>query len=324
METGKKTAGGGTVYDDVFRTMLDKMPKLVIPLINEVFSEHYAEDEPVISLQNEHMELIDDKVIIDSYLRIKDKYYHLECQSNPDGTMAIRMLEYDFLIALKHAERDGYEYTLDYPNSCVLYLRCSEKTPDHLTVHVRFPDGKVCDYHTPIVKVNQYQFDEIFEKKLLFLLPYYIMRYEDALPAIEKDAARLSQLLEEYQTIYERLYKMRGRRQLSNYELTELRQLILKIVDWVAAKESSIRKGVKHMGGKVIEFEHDILMKQSEKVGEARGKALGEALGKASQLISSVDALIRNAQMPIEEACRLLSIHMSDYLAAKDLLSENK
>lgn len=26
-----------TIFDDVFRTMLEKMPELVIPLINEVF-----------------------------------------------------------------------------------------------------------------------------------------------------------------------------------------------------------------------------------------------------------------------------------------------
>ena len=32
----------GSVYDDVFRTMLDKMPQLVIPLVNEIFSQHYS------------------------------------------------------------------------------------------------------------------------------------------------------------------------------------------------------------------------------------------------------------------------------------------
>ena len=31
----------GTVYDDVFRTMIDKMPHLIIPLINQVFSKQY-------------------------------------------------------------------------------------------------------------------------------------------------------------------------------------------------------------------------------------------------------------------------------------------
>lgn len=30
-----------TIFDDVFRTMLEKMPKLVIPVINEVFHKSY-------------------------------------------------------------------------------------------------------------------------------------------------------------------------------------------------------------------------------------------------------------------------------------------
>ena len=79
------------------------MPHLLIPLINEVFHEHYPANEQVIALQNEHMDSATDKVISDSYIRIRNKYYHLECQSSPDGTMAVRMIEYEFLIALKHA-----------------------------------------------------------------------------------------------------------------------------------------------------------------------------------------------------------------------------
>ena len=34
----------GTIFDDVFRTMLEKMPYLAIPLINEVFGTSYPED----------------------------------------------------------------------------------------------------------------------------------------------------------------------------------------------------------------------------------------------------------------------------------------
>ena len=30
-----------TIFDDVFRTMLEKMPQLAVPLINEVFGTSY-------------------------------------------------------------------------------------------------------------------------------------------------------------------------------------------------------------------------------------------------------------------------------------------
>ena len=33
-----------TIFDNVFRTMLEKMPELVVPLINEVFGTNYPAD----------------------------------------------------------------------------------------------------------------------------------------------------------------------------------------------------------------------------------------------------------------------------------------
>ena len=33
-----------TIFDDVFRTMIEKMPYLAIPLINDVFHTSYPED----------------------------------------------------------------------------------------------------------------------------------------------------------------------------------------------------------------------------------------------------------------------------------------
>ena len=37
-----------TIYDDVFRTIVDKMPKLLIPVIIEVFHTDYSQNEKII------------------------------------------------------------------------------------------------------------------------------------------------------------------------------------------------------------------------------------------------------------------------------------
>ena len=37
-----------TIYDDVFRTIVDKMPKLLLPVINEVFHTDYSHDEEIV------------------------------------------------------------------------------------------------------------------------------------------------------------------------------------------------------------------------------------------------------------------------------------
>lgn len=66
-----------TIFDDVFRTMIEKMPRLVIPLINEVFKTTYPDDIKMIQWRNEH-EGKNGEVITDSCLRIGDKVYHFE------------------------------------------------------------------------------------------------------------------------------------------------------------------------------------------------------------------------------------------------------
>ena len=120
-----------TIFDDVFRTMVEKMTYLVVPLINEVFHTAYPEDVKIVQLRNEH-QLEDGEIITDSCLRIGDMLYHIECQSLDDETMAVRMVEYDFAIALEHRKKVDGRYCVEFPRSCVLYLRSGKRTPDFL------------------------------------------------------------------------------------------------------------------------------------------------------------------------------------------------
>ena len=75
-----------TIFDDVFRTMVEKIPQLAVPLINEVFQTSYPEDVEIIQLRNEHHQE-NGEIITDSCLRIGRKLYHIECQSSEDAEM---------------------------------------------------------------------------------------------------------------------------------------------------------------------------------------------------------------------------------------------
>lgn len=57
-----------TIYDDVFRTIVDKMPKLLIPVINEVFHTDYSQNEEIDFLKNENYST-DGKVVTDTCSR---------------------------------------------------------------------------------------------------------------------------------------------------------------------------------------------------------------------------------------------------------------
>ncbi len=105
-----------TIFDDVFRTMMEKMPYLAIPLINEVFHTSYPEESEIIPLHNEYHGK-SGEVITDTVLLLGGKIYHLECQSTDDATMAIRMIEYDLAIAIERAIKRDRRYQVKLSES---------------------------------------------------------------------------------------------------------------------------------------------------------------------------------------------------------------
>ena len=119
-----------TAYDDVFRTLLVDCSELIIPVVNEVFHTNYVGDEEVILYENEifmkQQDGDEDKIITDSSFAIvslkgESKRYHLECQSSLDGSMLIRMYEYDSQLALKNSEFIHETLVVRFPLSIIIW-----------------------------------------------------------------------------------------------------------------------------------------------------------------------------------------------------------
>ncbi len=281
-----------TIFDDVFRTMVQKMPKLLIPVINEVFRTNYTEKDYVSQMRNEHEEEFG-RIITDSVIRIGNKLYHIECQSTEDSSMVVRMIEYDFAIALEETLQNGRPYEMEFPQSCVLYLRHKDNTPNALELKVNLPNGGSFLYHTPIIKVQQYAKDEIFQKKLLLFLPYYIMRYEKQLPEIYENAEKLEQLLTEYEEIrYGLEVELYDEGKSELYK--DLIKLIVRISEYmIQSKHANERMG-KVMGGKVLELASE----------------MDRRIGREETAIS----LYRKEQITAEVAAEVLGITVAEFL----------
>ena len=275
-----------TIFDDVFRTMIEKMPYLAVPLINEVFHTSYPENVPIVQLRNEHQQE-NGEIITDSCLKIAGKLYHIECQSVDDTTMAIRMIEYDFSIAIENAQKQGRKYRMDFPKSCVLYLRSGKNTPDFLEIEMVLSDENIVHYRVPTMKLETYTRDSIFEKNLLMLLPFYIMRYEKDIHEMSENPEMFQSLLNDYEEI-----RINLERELSGADKTvlymNLNKLIIKIADYICRNEKTVRKGIGEiMGGKVLELESERLERlqkeaeaEAKAIGEAKGRVIGEAIGE--------------------------------------------
>ena len=305
-----------TVFDSVFKTMMHKTPKLIIPFINEVFGRHYSNDAMVVRFSDEH-EGVRGTNIDDSVFRLGDKIYHIECQSTTDSSMVVRMIEYDFAIALEQALAAGAPYEMDFPSSCVLFLRHNSSTPDALQIKVRLPDGASFLYHTRVVKAQEYDSDALFEKGLLLLLPYYLMRYEKYLDEIAADGDRSARLVEECVDLNARLAGVViGRGDQLLYE--QLVELIIRVSDHIMAKYEALQGKVRNaMGGEVLELLNERaarLEREARKQGIERGIEQGreQALqsltdqlrerGVSEELLADAMTAVRKEREEAEES----------------------
>lgn len=304
-----------TPYDDVFRTLLNDCSSLIISVINEAFGEHYTGKERIEFLPNEHFlnkqDGAEEERITDSCFRIltqKPKKYHCECQSNDDDSMIVRFFEYDAQIALDDGEVKGNVLTVEFPYSTVLYLRCKASTPDSMRTRINTPGGKV-EYEIPVIKVQRYSIDEIFEKNLLFLIPFYIFTHESRFEEYENNDAMLETLKSEYESIRKRLEKLAEEKVINEYTKCTILDMSNKVLQNIAEKHERVREGVKSvMGGQVLEYEAKRIRTEAIEQGIERGIEQGiEALildnledGKSEEVI--ISKLVRRFGLKVETA----------------------
>lgn len=277
-----------TPYDDVFRTLLTDCTALIIPVVNELFHTSYTGKETIHLLQNEHFIKLPDgseqERITDSSFEIlgrgrERKRYHVECQSTEDGSMIVRMFEYDTQLALENRELTTNALVVHFPDSAIVALRHTKNTPEVMTVTIRTPGGAV-SYAVPVLKVRQYTVEEIFKKKLYFLIPFHIFVYEKSFKELEENSEKLAKLEAEYTAIVNRLEEDRKRGDLNEYEKVTILEMSDTVIKHLAAKYKKVRKGVgESMGGKVLEYEAKDILNRGRDEGRREGRAEGEITG---------------------------------------------
>ena len=287
-----------TIFDDVFRTMLEKMPQLAIPLINEVFGTFYPEDIEIIQKRNEH-QTQNGRVITDSHLLIADRIYHIECQSTDDSTMVIRMIEYDFAISLEHVQKENGRYRMYFPQSCVLYLRGIKKR-DTISVEIVMPNGDTVEYTVPVVQVQEFTCDDMLQKHLLFLLPYHVIKYEQE-KGLDTDSEKWKELLDEYAKI-EKYLEKNFLEKGNEKAYRDMVELIIRIADYVFRDKEKVKKGFGDvMGGKVLELESDKLIQRGIEQGLKKGIQQGIAMER-----KNTELVRRKAEEEIQRLKKLL------------------
>ena len=270
-----------TPYDDAFRTLMNDCFRLLIPVINEVFGKNYSGNEKIIFRPNEHFMNQQDgkeqKRITDSSFSIisednSEEKFILECQSTDDDTLLIRIFEYITQEALDSGSITKYKLTVTIPNVAVLFLRSKKSTPHSMNIVINTPGGSV-SFDIPIMKVQSYSLQQIFDKKLLFLLPFYIFNLEKNFPLYEASEEALENLKKVYVDFMDRLEKEVTEGHISAYYRRTILDMSKKVLENIAAKYQNVQKGVSDiMGGRVLEHEGKTIYNAGIKEGIAVGE----------------------------------------------------
>jgi hypothetical protein len=270
-----------TPYDDVFRTVLTDCPRLIIPVINEMFGTDYSADVQVVLGQNEQfiLEEDDEKQITDSNILLYDLgrligKYHIECQTIHDKSMAVRMFRYDIQSA-RSASEDGIRRTIvRISASGVILLRSRKRSPHEMNIQVVAPNGQMLEYSMPVLHVKDYSLEQMRDKKLWFLYPFYIFHYERKLTRYEHQEDLRREFCLHYEKIWQSLERDRSRGTLTSLETDCLEAMIRKAAEAFLQNYARLRKDVNEiMGGQVLDYE----TKRARREGRAEGITEGQA-----------------------------------------------
>ncbi|OON86981.1 hypothetical protein BXO88_05410 [Oribacterium sp. C9] len=270
-----------TPFDDVFKLQIEKMGQLLVPVIERMFhvKATLVDMEEIERLANERF-LMDDeqkkisKRFSDSCYKIAGGYYHVECQSTEDGSILFRLAEYNVRIALDGAKKDGDSIRINLPNSGLIKLRGtidSEKSSE-MKIRYRFSDQEIV-MPVPVLNVQAYSADDIYDGGLFFLIPYYLIRFENRLRKIsDSEDPEYAKIYSELREFVNRLVKACDDGFISEDNTRRLAELSNLILNHIASRlNKDLKERMAGLMSHVIELQEDRWLRKGREEGRLEG-----------------------------------------------------
>ncbi len=158
--------------------------------------------------------------------------------------------------------------TVTFPNTAVLYLRTYKKTPNKMKYVIATPGGTV-QYNIPIIKMQDYSLDTIFEKRLFMLIPFYIFLYENNFLEYNSNIQKLQELKEDYQIILEKLDELERQEAIGAFDKRTIIELSGDVIQEIAQRYENVQKGIGDMmRGALIETEARTILNRGIEQGK--------------------------------------------------------
>ena len=141
------------------------------------------------------------------------------------------------------------------------------------------------------MKVQKYSLDDIFEKRLLILIPFYIFSHEKSFPEYNSNEQKLAELKAEYQKILEKLDGLEQQGVIGAFDKRTIIELSEDVIKEIAQKYENVQKGIGDiMGGALIETEARTILNQGKTQGisETKKQTALKLLKRGKQTIKEI------------------------------------
>jgi len=189
------------IYDRTFKRILTLSDTAVINLINGLFGTNHSINSKITYNWTEYENKDLKRILADSILTINERdIYHIEAQMTEDEEIVFRVFEYGFGHAYQNRILEKGGETLVFPQPCVIYLDegRKEKVLDEYTLTLQFKGQGTYSYKVPIVKLQNYSTKELSDKKMVILIPFFLLKLRKKL-----EKARTKENIEELQKLIE-------------------------------------------------------------------------------------------------------------------------
>lgn len=167
-----------------------------------------------------------------------------------------------------------------------------------------------------------YSLDDIFEKHLLMLIPFYIFSHEKGFSEYNSNGQKLEKLKAEYQVILEKLNELEQQEVIGAFDKRTIIELSSDVIREIAKKYANVQKVVGDMmSGAMIETSARTILNQgiSQGINETktdtalrmlkRGKLTMEEIAEYSGLsVAEVEKIAEDAGLNAAEAGRLAEL----------------
>jgi len=268
-------------YDGIFKKCFELYPKeSVIEFINSLFDRNYPLDAKVERISTESHDENGNELRSDKLCKINGDMYHFEVQSGDDSNMILRVYEYSYWAAKENQKniKNGI-YELDFPESVVIYLRSTAKTPKNLKMILNLPNNKKAEYEVRTLHSREIQLTKLTEKSMLALFPFRPLKYEK-----DKDVQKMeSDVLFMIEDLSKSIKGDEANKELAEFAVDSLKKITKNVMEKLNIDEREVNRFMEATNNELFVIEP----LQWEARGVVKGRTEGIAIGETKNKIET-------------------------------------